>query len=257
MTLHKNDVPILEYDDSLESILSPTHENLDISLPEKAVFAFLGEIPDQYAASHNLIAIAEFESITKTYPIYITDYNGEQVCFCQAPVGAAAAAQILDWLIGYGVKTVLAVGSCGTLEDVPENIFLVPTKALRDEGTSYHYLPPSRFVEIKPSVLKSIEQAMDQLHLPYTECITWTTDGFFRETRDKIAYRKEEGCSVVEMECASLAAVAEFRGITFGQLLFTADTLANPDHYDERDWGTDSFEKSFAICLDIISKMDR
>lgn len=252
MTLRKNSIPILEYDDTQESVLLPTHEHLDIKLPPKAVFAFLGDIIDQFANIHSISPIVYFESMTKNYPIYIANYKGENICICQAPVGGAAAAQILDWLIGYGVRTVLAVGSCGALIDFPENMFLVPSKALRDEGTSYHYLPPSRFVKIKPDVLKRIEQAMNKYHFHYTECITWTTDGFFRETREKIIYRKEEGCSVVEMECASLAAVAEFRDIDFGQILFTADTLSNLDIYDERDWGSESFEKALLICLDII-----
>lgn len=60
---------------------------------------------------------------------------------------------------------------------------------------------------------------------------------------------------VVEMECASLAACAEFRDIKFGQILFTADTLANIDAYDERNWGEDSFEKALYICLDIVHEM--
>jgi len=255
MALYKNEIPILEYDDNQTSVIMPTHENLNIKLPEKAVFAFLGDVIDQYADIHHISPITHFISVTKNYPIYITNYKETQICICQAPVGSAPAAQLLDWLIGYGVKNVITAGSCGTLLDFPENMFLVPSKALRDEGTSYHYLPPARFVEIKPAVLKKIEHAMNQLHVPYKECITWTTDGFYRETPEKISYRKEEGCQVVEMECSALAAVAEFRNIEFGQILFTADTLANLDVYDERNWGSDSFEKALLLCLDIICDM--
>lgn len=255
MALHKNDIPILEYDDSPVSVIMPTHENLNIKLPKKAVFAFLGDVIDNYAKEHNIPVVAEFISATKKYPIYITKYAGEQICLCQAPVGAAPSAQILDWLIGYGVKKIITAGSCGALADLPENMFLIPIKALRDEGTSYHYLPPSRYVEINREVLKTIKNAMDKLHLSYTECITWTTDGFYRETREKIAYRKEEGCTVVEMECAALAACAQLRGAKFGQILFTADTLANVDNYNERDWGAKSFEKALFICIDIIREM--
>lgn len=255
MGLYKNEVPILEYDDSKNAVIMPTHENLNLKLPEKAVFAFLGDEIDKYAEKHNLLPVEHFISITKEYPVYVTEYKGEPICLCQAPMGSAPSTQIMDWLIGYGVKKVIAAGSCGALVDLPENMFLVPQKALRDEGTSYHYLPPSRFVEIHPGILKSIECALSRLHLPYIECITWTTDGFYRETREMIEYRKQEGCSVVEMECAALAACAKFRGIDFGQILFTADTLANVDAYDERDWGADSFEKALYICLDIISEL--
>lgn len=251
----KKHIPILEYDDNPLSVIMPTHEKLGIKLPEKAVFAFLGETIDYYAKTHNGKVISEFISATKKYPIYIVDYKGEEICLCQAPVGSAAAAQLMDWLIGYGVKKIISSGSCGVLVDLPENTFLVPIKALRDEGTSYHYLPPSRYVELNREVLNSMEQTLRKMNLPYTECTTWSTDGFYRETRDKIEYRKSEGCMVVEMECSALAACAQFRGAEFGQLLFTADSLANVDAYDERDWGTQSLEKALLLCLDIVAEM--
>lgn len=255
MAIRKHDIPILEYDDCPTAVLMPDHERLNITLPEKAVFAFLGDIVDEYARTHEPVIAEEFVSITKTYPIYVVNYKGEDICLCQAPAGAAPAVQILDWMSCYGVKKVISAGSCGALADLPENSFLVPVKALRDEGTSYHYLPPSRFVELNKDMLYSIEQTMTRMNLPYTECITWTTDGFYRETREKVEYRKLEGCSVVEMECAALAACAAFRGIQFGQVLYTADSLANADAYDERGWGAESLEKALLICLEIAKDM--
>ena len=141
-------------------------------------------------------------------------------------------------------------------EDLPENAFLIPIKALRDEGTSYHYLPPSRWVELDGQVLCSMKATLDGLGLPYAECATWTTDGFFRETRELVEYRKQEGCSVVDMECAALAACAQFRGVKFGQLLFTADSLANADRYDERGWGVDSLEKALTLSLELARGLD-
>lgn len=254
MAIIKNDIPILEYDDSQISVIMPDHEKLDFQLPEKVVFAFLGECIDDYAEKHGGKTVAEFISITKKYPIYVIEYEGEEIGICQAPVGSAAAVQILDWLIGYGAKIIISAGSCGTLIDLPENVFLVPVKALRDEGASYHYLPPSRFVESDPVVLNSIKQTLSNMNLPYIECITWSTDGFYRETKEKIEYRKSEGCSVVEMECASLTACARFRGVRFGQLLFTADSLANVDLYDEREWGNASLSKALFLCLEIASQ---
>ena len=136
--------------------------------------------------------------------------------------------------------------------DIPENTFLVPTKALRDEGTSYHYLKPSRFIELNPIGLKAIEFALNENNYSYIECITWSTDGFFRETKDKVDYRRSEGCSVVEMECSALAACSSFRNIIFGQILFTADTLADIENYDERGWGGDSVEIALSLCLDSV-----
>ena len=255
MSIIKNDIPILEFDTDSMAVIMPNHERLDIQLPKKAVYAFLGEHIDNYAQMHECKQVAEFVSATKLYPIYVTRYKGEDICLCQAPVGSAAAAQLLDWLMGYGVQQIISAGSCGALESFPENTFLVPTKALRDEGASYHYAPPSRFMEVNPLALKAIEKTLTEHGLKYQEVTTWSTDGFYRETREKVAYRKEEGCAVVEMECAALAACAQLRGAVWGQILFTADSLADVDKYDERNWGGDSFEYALTLCLDAVVKV--
>ena len=84
------------------------------------------------------------------------------------------------------------------------------------------------------------------------EVVTWSTDGFYRETRDKVEYRKSEGCSVVEMECSALAACASLRGALWGQLLYTADTLADADHYDERDWGGNAAVTALELCMEAV-----
>lgn len=138
MGIIKNEIPILEFDSEQTAVISPVHENLNLNLPKKCVFAFLGNYIDEYANSSDTKQVSTFISATKNYPIYITKYKGEEIVLCQAPVGAAAA-QILDWLIGYGVCEIISAGSCGALEHFEESTFLVPSKALRDEGTSYHY----------------------------------------------------------------------------------------------------------------------
>ena len=84
---------------------------------------------------------------------------------------------------------------------------------------------------------------------------TWTTDGFFRETRDMVEYRKSEGCATVEMECAALAACAQKRGAVFGQILYTADSLANVYAHDERDWGKGSLRIALELCINVLITM--
>lgn len=133
MSLMKNQIPILEYDDSQLAVVMPNRHNL-YNLPKKAVFPFLADEVEKYAAANNCQQIGEFISATKIYPIFQTTYKGEEICFCQAPVGAAAATQILDFLIGYGVEKIISAGSCGALVDFEENKFLIPVEALRCEG---------------------------------------------------------------------------------------------------------------------------
>jgi hypothetical protein len=158
----------------------------------------------------------------------------------------------MDILVTCGCKKIVAVGSCGVLKEIQENAFLVPTKALRAEGTSYHYLPVSRYIELDKEPISVIEETFKKDGLPFETCTTWSTDGFFRETKDMVEYRLQEGCSVVEMECSALAACCRKRGAQFGQFLFTADSLANVHEYDERDFGKDSHEKALLLGLEIL-----
>ena len=250
--IHKHEIPILEFDDNSQAVIMPTHEDLDLNLPARCVYAFLEEEIERYANAVGAEKVGEFVSATKTYPVYVMTYNGEEICLAQAPVGSAAAAQFLDWLIGYGVKQIISTGTCGVLVDMPENVFLIPTRALRDEGASYHYVAPSRYIDMNEKALGAIEKTLKQKKIPYKEVMTWSTDGFYRETPDNVAYRIEEGCRVVEMECASLAAVAQLRDAVWGLLLFTADSLADLENYDQRDWGAEAFEKALELCLEMV-----
>ena len=253
--IQKHAIPILEFDDNPQAVIMPNHEGLDLQLPRKCIYAFLEEEIDRYAQEVGAECVGEFISATKTYPVYAMDYKGEKVCLAQAPVGSAPAAQFMDWLISYGVEKIISTGTCGVLADIEENAFLVPVRALRDEGASYHYAAPSRYMEMQTEAISAIEQVLEQRGIPYEEVMTWSTDGFYRETAEKVAYRKEEGCAVVEMECAALAAVAQLRGVVWGELLFTADSLADLDNYDSRDWGAEAFGKALEVCLEIVSHM--
>jgi len=253
--IQKHEIPILEYDYDSGEVIKPNHEAKQLILPQKCIFGFLGDTIDDYAFETNAVIAERFETITKTYPVYIVKRNELEFCLCQAPLGAPAAAQFMDFLISYGCRKIISVGSCGVLTNLNENEFLIPTRAMRDEGTSYHYLPAARFVDLDFSAIRAIEKTFLTLNVPFQKCITWTTDGFFRETCDMVEYRKSEGCSAVEMECAALAACAQKRGAVFGQILYTADSLANVTAHDERDWGKGSLRKALEICIEVLQNM--
>lgn len=253
--LLKNDIPILEYDNESKAVIMPNRKQL-YTFPRKAVFPFLSDEIDDFAANNQCEKIGEFVSLTKIYPIYKTHHNHNDICFCQAPVGAAAAVQMLEYLIGYGVEQIISAGTCGALVDFDENVFIIPTDALRCEGTSYHYLPPSRTVQINKIAVAAIEKTLKHNNVNYEICKTWTTDAFYRETKDLVNYRKSEGYSVVEMECSALAACAQFREVIFGQILFTADTLANVEAHEDRNWGEDSFPLALKLCFDAVTEID-
>ena len=254
MAVMKNAFPILEYDPEQRAVLMPDRKHL-YTFPRKAVISFDGI--DDFVNENNCEEIGEHITCTKRFPIYKAAWNGIEILLCHVPLGASAAVQLLDFIISYGAKEIIAVGSCGTLIDLPENHFIVPNEALRDEGVSYHYLPPARTVELNSAAVSAIKEALEAKGYKYTLCKTWTTDGFYRSTVDMINHRKEEGCAVVEMECAGLAACAQFRGAVFGQLLYTADTLANVNEYDARDWGKASERIALELAIDSVTKIKR
>ena len=251
--IHRHAIPILEYDEEPRAVIN--HDQYGLKLPRRAVFAFLGDPVDEFAASVQAQVAEVYHTIGRDTKIYRITHQGEELCLCRAPLGGSAAVQLLDFLLGCGVRQVLAVGSCGALEPLPENAFLLPVKALRDEGASYHYLPPARFVETSPRLRGVLQQVLDSRGLSWAACGTWTTDGFYRETPGMVAARREEGCSVVEMECAAMAACAEFRGAEFAQLLYTADSLADAANYDARDWGSASVLPALMLCLDAAARL--
>ena len=243
--------PILEYDGVPDAVLEPDHEALGIVLPPRVAFPFVGDCVHDYAREHNLPVLAVYETVTKKYPVYKLS---DEVCLCEAPIGAPVAAGLMDWMIAYGARQFISAGSCGALIDLPENTLIVPRRALRDEGTSYHYMAPSRWSFLDYALQDRIKSVFTEKDIGFTECDVWTTDAIVRETVDKVRRCRAEGCGVVDMECAALSAVAEFRNVQYGQFLFVADTLADADAYDARNWGADSLVPAMLLCIEIAGR---
>ena len=130
----------------------------------------------------------------------------------------------------------------------------LPVRALRDEGASYKYLPPSRYIDLNELPVKVFEEVLAKHKLPYIKCTTWSTDGFYRETKEMVAHRIKQGCQAVEMECAAMAAIAQYRGKVFGQLLYSGDLLVGDGEYDDRSWNTNlsARERLFQITLEAL-----
>jgi uridine phosphorylase len=142
----------------------------------------------------------------------------------------------LEATIAFGCRKFIVCGGCGVLaRDIAVGNLVVVSGAVRDEGTSYHYLPPGHQVDAHPAGVTAIQKALTQRGLHYLTGKTWTTDAPYRETPSKIAARLAEGCLTVEMEAAALMAAAQFRGVVLGQVLYGGDDLSG-DTWDNRAW---------------------
>ncbi len=250
--LKKRDYPILEYDAGLPAIVEPAQLLDPIDVAEHCLLCFFQDVINDYKEAGKLKQIYRLGSEIGINPLYEMNFNGRRLAVIHAGVGAPLSAAFMDELIALGCRNFIACGGCGVLNDgVGLGHLIVPTAALRDEGTSYHYLPPAREVEVSPEAIKAITETLEGHKVAYILGKTWTTDGVYRETAKKIALRREEGCVAVEMETAALCAVARFRGVTFGQILYGGDDLSG-DEWDNRDWQnqTSTREKLFTLAAE-------
>jgi uridine phosphorylase len=233
---YPDDAPILEFDPAREAVLEPHLAIEKFDLPPHVVLCFFRNAIASYVEALGGREIGRLASELGSYPVFEVELDGRRVAVAQAGVGAPLAAGWLEELITHGGRAFIAAGGAGVL--VPGLVMghvIVPTAAVRDEGTSYHYLPASREVAPTTDALEAIVATLDARGVPYVAGKTWTTDAFYRETRDKVRRRVEEGCLTVEMEAAAFFAVARFRGVSFGQMLYAGDDLSG-EAWDHRGW---------------------
>lgn len=228
--------PILEFDPTPEAVIEPSRVIKPIDAPEHCVICFFREVIEKLVESGQARQIAVERSEMGEHPIYELDVEGRRLALFHPGVGAPLAAGLLEEVIARGCRKFVACGGAGVLNrEIAVGHVVVPASAVRDEGTSYHYLPPSREVTPSPEAMTAIERILKAHNVPYVVGKTWTTDAFFRETPAKVALRKGEGCLTVEMEAAAFFAVAQFRGVPFGQILYGGDDVSGDD-WDHRGW---------------------
>ena len=157
-------------------------------------------------------------------PVYAIERDGKHIVAYKSPVGAPAAAMVMEEVGMLGIKNFIAFGICGALTETPFRTLIVPDKAFRDEGTSYHYLPPADYITLKNS--GRVSEFLKGLKVNAVTGGTWCTDGFYRETRTRMEQMKAQGCIAVDMESSALQAVCDFRDKNFYTFFITADSLA-------------------------------
>ena len=249
--------PILEFDPSTSSLIEPsTIMSPEDDAPQSVVLCFFQEVIAKVVASHAVAERKPFRAEHGAHPFWELEWNGQRFGLFHPGVGAPLAATFLEEAIARGCRSFVACGGAGAL--VPELTMghvVVPTSAIRDEGTSYHYLPPGRSVGATPAAIEAIQATLESNGVPYVSGPTWTTDAPYRETRDRMRRRVEEGCLTVEMEAAAFFAIATFRGVRFGQLLYAGDDLSG-EAWDDRGWlgHTDGRERLFWLAAEAVMR---
>ena len=228
--------PILEFDATAEAVIEPSKAIKDRDLPEHCVPCFFYDVMAKLRLDSRIAPVLPIKSEMGDHPVYTLSVEGRPLAVCHVGIGAPLAGGMLEELIARGGRKFIACGSAAVLNrEIAKNQVIVPTTAVRDEGTSYHYLPPAREVSAHPSAVIAIETVLRKHHCPYLTGKTWTTDAIYRETAPKIQLRKSEGCITVEMEAAAFFAVAHFRQVVFGQILYAGDDVSGIE-WDPREF---------------------
>lgn len=151
----------------------------------------------------------------------------------RAPTPGPWAAQALEWLISAGARQILFIHAVGSLRaDVPVGSVVVPDELVREEGTSYHYVPPSVTLRASERLNARIAKAAESLRVRTVCGKHWTTDAMYRQTTTKVERLRRNGVITVDMELSALAGVAHFRRCDLAALLVVSDVLTEPHSWD-------------------------
>lgn len=219
-------IPMLTFDGSPAVIEPPMILSAMENFPRTVVSVFSHTLFAELVKLLDGKQIAETRDVDGVWPVYEVRWRGKRFAFCKARLGAPACVGMFEDILAMGGRRIILLGNCGVLDrNIRDCGIIIPTAALRDEGTSYHYVPPADRIPVNRRGREEFRDLLQKLGYPYVEGITWTTDAFYRETRDKVTARKRSGAICVEMECAAMQAMCDFRGAEFFQFFYAGDNL--------------------------------
>ena len=218
---------LTEFDPAKNAVIDPDMMHHPVpDFPETLVSVFSHQLFGKLRDFLGGKVIAETHDVDGDWPVYEVTYRGKRFAFYKARLGAPACVGCFEDVIPMGAKRIILLGNCGVLDkDIKDCGIIIPTKAIRDEGTSYHYAPAADFIEVNKRYVPEFMAVCREFGYGYVTGTTWTTDAFYRETRAKVEARKKMGAVCVEMECAAMQAMCDLRGVEFFQFLYAGDSL--------------------------------
>lgn len=236
-------------------------QDSNIKLPKVAVGVFSRHLFYDVVEKFSCKEVGYISCANVEREVFILRYKDVEITFFMAGVSGPWISADIEELRAQGVEKFIIFGNCGVLDSSIEDCsIIIPTKGFRDEGTSYHYLPESDTVDINPKYIDEFIEILNEYNFDYTKGYTWTTDGFFRETPDKIKYFKENGCVCVEMEGTVIASVCKRLNLDYFTFYYAGDNLDSVE-WDERSLhGLSNFDKKtqvMTLALEFAIKLSR
>ena len=198
------------------------------NMPDVAIACFSDVLFNSIVHGGKCLEIGRLHNTNGYKSIYEIEYKGKRLAIFMMAVGAPAAVADIEDIHQMGSNKIVVFGNCGVLDNTIDDCsVIIPNRALRDEGTSFHYMEPSKDIVVNKKYVSQFKEIVEEFGYKYTEGVTWTTDAFYRETRDIVNKRCEDGAIVVEMEASALQAVADFREFDFFTFFHTLIPLKN------------------------------
>lgn len=180
---------------------------------------------------------------------FLKETNNKVAIFGNFGLGSPMIATRVEELIQFGIKKFISIGEAGTLQkDIKIGEIIVCDKAIRDEGISYHYLKSSKYVNASKKILHSLIYYLQKQKIPFKTGISWTIDAIYRQTKAEIKKFQKEKVLTIDMEVATLFAIAKYRKVEAGAILTISDSFANLKWNPRFHETTKSLEKIFEIA---------
>lgn len=222
--------------------------DVNYRLPHIAIGVFSEYLMADIVKKFSCVKVGTLSCANCQRPVYIMNYKNEEFTLFVAGVSGPWISSDIEQLNVHGVDTFIIFGNCGVLDKKIEDCsIIIPDKAFRDEGISYHYVPESDVIELNPKYKDVFKQVLRENNYDFVEGATWTTDGFFRETREKVKYFRDQGAICVEMEGACIAAVCEYKNLDYFTFYFAGDNLDAVEWEERSIHQLASFEKKARV----------
>jgi uridine phosphorylase len=187
----------------------------------------------------------------------LAPFNDSWILVLKVPgFGAPTAVMTLEELVAFGIKKFVNLGAAGGLQqNMHIGDIVICERAMRDEGTSRHYVPVEKYALACPALTEKLCAAFERKGIQYSKGTSWTTDAPYRETIEELRQYRADGVATVEMEASALFAVGAYRGVSVSAMFAISDILSEADwdqgyHSEEK---LEGLKKIFEIALETIT----
>ncbi len=252
----KSSIPLLKHHLKAPTAFSPESlikavraaKHLEpVPIPPVCILEFDGDLTDWLVSTNRAKPWKSWACFHT--PMFSFEVDGLTCGIVPRTIGGPYAVLIAEQIKVSGGRAVFGLTSAGRVSSrMPIPGIVVPTSAVRDEGTSYHYLPPGETVDAPPKVVHLLKSALEILALPVLSGTVWTTDAPYRETEQQLSDHAKDDVLAVEMQAASLFAFAKAQHFPVGMVAYVTNGIGQTSEPFDKGTVTQEFEILKQIC---------